>query len=254
MMFDLSTRVAIVSGASAGIGASVVRDLVAAGASVVVNARRAEKLEQLCDGLDAPGRIAMVPGDVAEHQTIGKLFSEAKRCFHRPADLVVVNAGRGLPGSMLKCDDSQWDELIRTNILGAFRLMREAAQEMLAMADDVAAARDIVVLGSCVGRNVAPMGAVYSATKFAVHAATEALRREVCMKGIRVSLIEPGIVQTEFHTAVNYGENFYERVAKEKGPLIGTDDISRAICFVVSQQPHVHVYDIAIRPVRQEYP
>jgi NADP-dependent 3-hydroxy acid dehydrogenase YdfG len=115
-------------------------------------------------------------------------------------------------------------------------------------------AADIVIVGSVVGRNVSPFSAVYGSTKFAVHALAEGLRREVGPKGIRVSLVEPGIVLSGFQAAANYSDEMVQGFEDRWGPLLIGDDVANAIHYIVTQPPHVHISDIMIRPTRQDYP
>lgn len=257
MLNSLNNRIAIVTGGSAGIGQALVRDLVTAGVKVIANARRKDRLDSLEKELNGKGegQVASVVGDAADDAVIEKMFEISLTKFGHSPDLVVVNAGKGLSGSIINSNPEEWEDMIRTNITGAFKLMRKAGSVMLEkMKTPLEKPLDIVVIGSCVGRNVIP--GVYSATKFAVNAAAEGLRRELGPKGIRVTLVEPGIVETEFHHVAKYGDDFYKKVASETcgNKLIGPEDISRGICFVVSQPAHVHVHDISIRPVGQTYP
>lgn len=203
----LSGRVAVVTGASAGIGQAVAHDLATAGASVVVNARRGERVEALATTLNKEaGRTvaAAAAGDCSDTGVIKAMLETARRAFGAPADLVVVNAGRGLDGSVLTSDTEQWEEMIRTNLIGAACLMREAALEMTGDGRPRERARDIIVIGSVVGRNVSPFSSMYGSTKFAVGGLAEGLRREVGPKGVRVTLVLPGFVVSEFQGVAGY--------------------------------------------------
>jgi len=256
----LEGRIGVVTGASAGIGEAVVRRLHAAGVSVIANARRAERLEALESEL-GPDRIAAVAGDAADAGVIDAMLDAARMRFGAEADLVVVNAGRGLAGSVSTSDESQWDEMFRVNVLGAARLMRAAAKRMVqsgpAPEDGDAwltKPRDIVVLGSNVGRHISPFSSLYGATKFAVNSLAEAQRRELAPKGIRVSLLEPGIVKSEFQGVAGYDQSWWDNFGTRFAPLLEADDVARVIEFVVSQPAHVHLNDIMLRTTRQDYP
>jgi NADP-dependent 3-hydroxy acid dehydrogenase YdfG len=263
-MMDLDGRVAIVTGASAGIGEAVARELVADGASVVVNARRGDRLETLKAELDkAQGVecVAAVAGDCSDDAVIAAMFDAAESAFGKPADLVVVNAGRGLAGSVVSSDKAEWDEVVRTNLLGAASLMRASAERMTADRETVSSGsgwtdqpRDIVVLGSVVGRHVSPFSSMYGSTKFAVHSLAEALRREIGPKGVRVTLVEPAVVVSEFQQVAGYTDELVEGFEEKFGPLLVPGDIARSIAFVAGQPAHVHVSDIVVRATRQEYP
>jgi NADP-dependent 3-hydroxy acid dehydrogenase YdfG len=232
--------------------------LVAKGYNVVANARgaaRLSELEEVCR--TQPGAVAPVPGDASRDETVRRLLETCLGRFKAAPSVGVVNAGRGLPGSLTGSDPALWAEMIELNVLGAFRQMRMLAEAMTADAagaPPLSQARDIVVIGSSIGTNVSPMNPVYGATKFAVHGATEALRRDLSPSGIRVTLIQPGVVKTNFQEAAGYDESAFARYAKEIGPLIEADDVARTVEFVIEQPPHVHLNDIMVRPTRQPYP
>lgn len=257
----LSGRIAIVTGASAGIGEAIARDLHAHGASVVINARRAEKLEQLARSLGS--RVAIAPGDAAEDSTIAAMLDTARTKFGgatREADLIVINAGRGLGGTVITSDISQWDEMIRTNILAAAKLIRASGQRLLKEQEGkqgealLDRPRDIIVLGSTVGRHVSPFSSMYGGTKFNVHGMVEGVRREIGPKGIRVSLIEPGFVVSEFQGVAGYDDAWLKGVWDRIGPVLKPEDVARTVSFIAQQPPAVHINDIMLRPTRQDYP
>lgn len=275
MSNELSSRVAIITGASAGIGLAIAERLSAAGARVVVNARRADRLHALCDRLNTRSTTRGTPaatsvvGDAVDMGTIHEMFNAAERPapggFGQPADLVVVNAGRGLAGSLLSSDPAQWEDMIRTNVIGAARLMRTAAERLSALQTVgegeagqggpwLKSPRDIVVIGSTVGRHLSPFSSMYGSTKFALHSLTEALRRELAPKGVRVSLIEPGIVESEFQSVAGYDPQNFGAFMRKIGPVLQPEDVARTVEFIVSQPSHVMVADVLVRPTRQEYP
>jgi len=257
----LGGRIAVVTGASAGIGEAIARDLHGHGASVVINARRAEKLAELAKSLGS--RVATVAGDAAEDSTIAAMLDTARTTFGggtREADLVVINAGRGLGGTVITSDISQWDEMIRTNVLGAAKLIRAAGQRLIKEQEGkttmqmLERARDIIVLGSTVGRHVSPFSSMYGGTKFNVHGMVEGVRREIGPKGIRVSLIEPGFVVSEFQGVAGYDDAWLKGVWERIGPVLKPEDVARTVSFIAGQPPQVHVNDVMIRPTRQDYP
>lgn len=144
MAASLSNRLALITGASAGIGEATARTLAAAGASLIVNARRADRLEAVARairdelarvpraaGASPAPTVITVAGDAVEQSTIDAMFAASHREFGRCPDLVVANAGRGLRGSPVSSDASQWEEVIRVNLLGAARLVRAASEHML---------------------------------------------------------------------------------------------------------------------------
>jgi NADP-dependent 3-hydroxy acid dehydrogenase YdfG len=115
-------------------------------------------------------------------------------------------------------------------------------------------ARDIVVIGSAVGKHVSPFSSMYGGTKFAVHAMAEGVRRELGPKGVRVTLLAPGFVVSEFQGVAGYDPKWFEQVVDRIGPALTPADIARAVVFVASQPAGVHVSDLLIRPTRQDYP
>jgi NADP-dependent 3-hydroxy acid dehydrogenase YdfG len=252
-----------VTGASAGIGRAIAEELASHGWRVVLNARRAEKLDELARSINARSKggplAAAAPGDTADPGVIESMLDTARRAFGAEADCVVVNAGRGLSGSVTTSDEAQWEEMIRTNVLGAARLMRAAAARMTADAAKDPAGwrarpRDIVVIGSVVGRHVSPFSSMYGGTKFNVHGMTEGVRRELAPKGIRVTLVEPGFVVSEFQGVAGYQDEWFKGVVEKIGPVLEPADVARAVSFVCAQPAHVHVSDILVRPTRQDYP
>ncbi len=256
----LADRTAVLTGASAGIGRAIAEDLARRGASVVINARREGPLHELAEAVNAEvGREAVVclAGDAAQLTTIQRLLDRAKDHFGHQADLVVVNAGRGLAGSVMTSDMAQWEDMVTTNLLGAARLMREAGTRMVASAANETwpgKPRDIVVLGSTVGRHISPFSSMYGATKFGVNSLAEAQRRELGPKGVRVSLIEPGIVKSEFQAVAGYDEKSFGDLMEKFSPVLEPDDVARTIAFICAQPAGVHVCDVMIRGTRQDYP
>lgn len=247
-------RIAIITGATSGIGEATARRLVAGGFGVVGNARHAEKLFALEKELGKP--FCGVVGDATDSAVQEQLFTSAKEHFGQTADIVVANAGRGLGGSVKDADLSRFESMLRLNVTGTLALLQKASQKMLAeqQPDYPKRAADIVIIGSVVGRHISPFSAVYGATKFAVHALAEGLRREVGPKGIRVSLVEPGIVVSGFQDAAGYSGEMVHNFEDKFGPLLHGEDIASAIHYIVTQPPHVHVSNIMVRPTRQDYP
>ncbi|HYE62459.1 MAG TPA: SDR family oxidoreductase [Phycisphaerales bacterium] len=256
-MGGLNGRIAVVTGASAGIGAAIVELLAREGAKVIANARRREKLHDLVARLGPSVRA--FPGDASDPAVITAMLDDAERAFG-PPDLVIANAGRGLNGSVLTSDVSQWEEMIRVNVLGAAHLMREAGRRVAAATagksgpDVVTRPRDLIVLGSVVGRHVSPFSSMYGGTKFNVHGMVEGVRRELGPKGVRVTLIEPGFVVSEFQGVAGYDPKWFDEVVQRIGPVLQPEDVARCVTFIASQPPHVHVSDILVRPTRQDYP
>ncbi len=247
-------RIAIVTGATSGIGEATARKFAASGFGVVGNGRKAAKLVALEKEIGPA--FCGVKGDATDNALLEQLFASASEHFGKPADIVVANAGRGLGGSVKDADLSQFEDLIKINVTGTLALLQKAAQKIVErqQRDYPKSAADIVIVGSVVGRHISPFSAVYGATKFAVHALAEALRREVGPKGVRVSLVEPGVVLSGFQAAAGYSDELVHGFNENFGPLLTGEDVANAIHYVVTQPPHVHISDIIVRPTRQEYP
>ena len=247
-------RIAIITGATSGIGEATARKFISSGYGVVGNGRNAEKLRAL--ELDLGEAFCGLAGDATESTLIEQLFALAAQRFGKPADIVVANAGRGLGGSVKDADLSEFEKILKLNVTGTLALLQKAAQEMVGkqQTNYPKQAADIVIIGSVVGRNISPFSAVYGATKFAVHALAEGLRREVGPKGIRVSLVEPGIVISGFQEGAGYSDNMVQNFENKFGPLLCGADVANTIHYIVSQPPHVHISDIMVRPTRQDYP
>lgn len=246
-------RIAIVTGATSGIGEATVRRFAAEGYAVIGNGRTGDKLVEM--EKDLWPLFRGVAGDASKPEVIAELFASAEAAFG-PADIVVANAGRGLGGSVATGDTSRIRELFELNVMGALELMRAAAARMVPRQESgfPASAQDIVVLGSVVGRNVSPFSALYGASKFAVHSLAEALRREIGPKGVRVTLVEPGFVISGFQDGAGYSKEMVDGIKTRLGPLLVGTDVADAIHYVVSRPPHVHIGDLVIRPTRQDYP
>ncbi|HRS97412.1 MAG TPA: SDR family oxidoreductase [Smithella sp.] len=248
----LAGKTAIITGASSGIGRATALTLAQAGAAVVIFARRKDRLARVASDIEAKGGVALaLTGDASLTSDIDRLLERTLEWQEggRKYDMVVANAGRGLAGGIMSSDHYQWEDVYHTNVLGAAYLMRSAAQYFIRRRRG-----DIVVVGSVVGRNISPFSAFYGSSKFAVAAIAEGLRREVCAHGVRVSLVMPGIVKSEFQKVAGYNEeNFYKGIA-HMGKLLEPQAIADGICWLLSQPPHVHVSEIMIRPTGQDYP
>jgi len=247
-----SGKTAIVTGASSGIGQAIALTLACGGASVVIQARRKERLDEVVARIAGTGgKARAVPGDAGDRSDVDALLEETLSWDEggRKVDIVVVNAGRGLAGGILGSDEGQWEELYQTNVLGAGYLMRQAGLLMSRQKRG-----DIVVLGSVAGRNISPYSGFYGSSKFAVRAMAEALRQEVCSKGVRVTTVMPGIVTSEFQQVAGYTpENFGKSIA-HYGEVLEPQTIADGVAWLLALPPHVNVSEIMIRPTGQNYP
>jgi NADP-dependent 3-hydroxy acid dehydrogenase YdfG len=248
----LSGKTAIITGASSGIGRATALILAEAGAAVVIQARRADRLENLAREIsDRGGKVLAVIGDAGLEADIDRLLDETLAWENggRRYDIVIVNAGRGLVGGILTSDPAQWQDLYQVNVIGATYIMRRAGQYMVEKKGG-----DIVAISSVVARNLSPFGAFYGSSKAAVSVIAEALRRDVASSGVRVTTVMPGIVLSGFQEVAGYNaENFGNAVAPF-GKLLDPSDIAETIRWLLTLPPHVNINEIAIRPTGQVYP
>ncbi len=177
-MSDKYLRIAIVTGATSGIGEATVRKFVAAGFGVVGNGRKSQKMAAL--EKEFGSTFCGVVGDAADNTVLEELFTSANDRFGKSVDIVVANAGRGLGGTVKDADLTQVENLIKINVTGTLALLQKAAQKIVDSQQNVypKSAADIVIIGSLVGRHISPISTVYGASKSAVHALAEGLRRE----------------------------------------------------------------------------
>jgi NADP-dependent 3-hydroxy acid dehydrogenase YdfG len=248
----LSGKTAIVTGASSGIGRATALTLAQAGAAVVIFARRQDRLDELAAQINTQGGKALaLAGDAGLQADLDALIASALVWNEGggKVDIVVVNAGRGLAGGTLGSDESQWQALYQVNVLGAAHLMRQAGQYLAQRKSG-----DIVVIGSVVGRNISPFSAFYGSSKFAVGAIAEGLRQEICPHGVRVSLVMPGVVLSEFQQVAGYHEENFNKGIAHFGQLLEPQAIAEGICWLLTLPPHINVSEIMIRPTGQNYP
>lgn len=257
----LMKRVGIITGASSGIGKSTALQLGLQGHRLVLTGRNLEALERIRNEInDAAGEntVDFITGDITDKQTIENCISKCNAKWGIAPNLFVACAGRGLPGTLSTSDEDSWKSLVETNVMGTMHQLKAISKAMVAsreeQSDIVEIPFDIVVIGSSIGRNVSPFNSVYGATKFATHGLSEALRRELGPKGIRVSLIEPGLVETNFQQNAGYDMQWFTEYAKEVGPVLAADDVARTIKFLINMPGNVHLDNISIRPTRQAYP
>ncbi|MET4143041.1 SDR family NAD(P)-dependent oxidoreductase [Pedobacter sp. UYP1] len=256
----MKDRIAIITGASSGIGKSTAVKLAEKGIRMILNARDEDRLKEV---EEAVNKIAnndccrIVPGDISSAGVIDLCIKECIDTWQDLPSIFLASAGRGLPGTLISSNSEEWDELIDTNVKGLMYQLKGISKNMLELSagrDYVKNPMDIIVIGSSIGRNVSPFNPIYGATKFAAHGLTEALRRELGPSGIRVTLVEPGLVETNFQKTAGYNEDWFKNYSKEVGPVLSGDDIAKVISFMIDLPGNVHMDNISIRPTRQAYP
>ena len=233
----LESKRALITGASAGIGAATARALSARGAKVTLVARRAERLEALAKEL--PGAEVRA-ADVRDPKAVQALFDR------EPFDVVVANAGLGLGVAPLhEGEVEDWSTMIDTNVKGVLHTVRAALPAMRGNGSG-----DMVLLGSVAGRQVYPGGNVYNATKHAVRALYEALRLDEAGSGLRFTTVDPGMVESEFSLVRLGDQDAAARVYDGMTPL-RPEDVADAIAFAVTRPPHVNIGEIVLWPTDQ---
>lgn len=195
---SLTGTVAIVTGASSGIGEATARRLAEHGATVAVIARRKDRLDELVSAIEADGGTALaVEADITDRAQAQAAVQTVVSLFGR-LDILVNNAGLMLLGDIVGADIDEWDRMIAVNQQGLLYITHSALPHLLAAAkDDVRGVADIVNISSIAGRQASANFGVYNMTKFGVNGFTEALRQEVTKQQIRVGVLEPGAVMTE---------------------------------------------------------
>ncbi|MDP3674515.1 MAG: SDR family NAD(P)-dependent oxidoreductase [Novosphingobium sp.] len=196
-VFDLSGRIALVTGASSGFGAHFARLLAAAGARVVVGARRIDRLEALCAEITASGGEALaVPLDVAGEASTIAAYDAAEARFGT-VDTIVANAGIAADKLSAQIPIDEWDGVFATNMRGAFLTVREGARRLIAAGSSEKENGRVVVIGSITADKLYPGTAAYSASKAGVRHMARVLAREWARKGININVIQPGYFPTE---------------------------------------------------------
>jgi NADP-dependent 3-hydroxy acid dehydrogenase YdfG len=224
-------KVFLITGASSGIGAATARHAAQVGYRLVLAARSTDKLEALAGELGGPQRAIAVRCDVTEWDDQQAMVAAALDRFGR-LDVAFANAGFGASRGFLGDTPEHWRAMVLTNVLGAAYTIRAT---LPAIKESVG---HILLTGSVAGRR-AIAGSLYSSTKWAISGMGESLRQDLNGTGIRVTLIEPGMVDTPFFGTRGEGR-------------LEADDIARAVMFAVSQPPHVDVNEILVRPTAQE--
>jgi clavulanate-9-aldehyde reducatase len=241
----LEGRVAVVTGASSGIGEATVRALSDAGAAVALGARRTDRLEAIASSLDGQTLVRAV--DVSDEEQ-ARSFVQAANDELGGVHVLVNNAGLMLLGPVQDAETEDWRRMIDVNLLGLLYCTHAALPLMGA-----AGGGDIVNVSSVAGRRADAGGAVYNMTKFGVHGFSEALRQEALHSGIRVTTVAPGMVDTELqgHNTQPLVRQTLERARERIGEVLSAEDIADAIVHAVTRPPHVCVNEVVVRPTGQ---
>ncbi len=249
----LSGTVALVTGASSGIGEATAKRLAADGATVAVAARRLDRLERLVDEIDdAGGKALAIEADVTDRAAAEALVERTVKELGR-LDTVVNNAGVMLLGPALDAPIEEWERMVDINLKGLLYVAKAALPHLIEAADEgPRLVTDMVNISSVAGRRPREGSAVYNATKFGVGAFSEALRQEVSERHVRVSLVEPGAVITELSS--HNRPEVLEEIKGRFGDLerLEADDIADTISYIVTRPRHMAINEILVRPTEQK--
>lgn len=238
-MAELNRQVAIVTGASRGIGAAVAFQLASLGASVVLTARDSSRLASVGDSIEQSGGIAHAfPCDLLDAENVARL-SQIVQDRHGRCDILVNSAGVGSMGRPLHAMNIEdWDMLMATNLRAPFLMIRAFAPLMIATGGG-----HIINISSLAGKNPLPNGAAYSASKWGLNGLTYSVAEELRPHNIRVSVVAPGSVNTEFGGNSSSG--------KDPSKKLQPGDVARVVAMLVTQAPQSFVSEVLMRPAQK---
>jgi ribitol 2-dehydrogenase len=238
---SLSGKVAVVTGASSGIGLATARALADAGALLVLAARSTERLEQAAR--DLGGAATALPTDVTSTREVDHLIDKAID-LHGRIDIVIANAGVYVGGDFVANDLTQLLRLLDTNVGGVMRTIHAALKHMID-----AGTGDIVVTSSVSGHQAIHWEPVYSASKHAVQALTHGLRRQLIETGVRIGAVAPGVVLNDLWQ-VNDAAAVADGVAGGTG--LTSEDVADAVLYMLTRPRHINIRDLVLLPINQE--
>jgi NADP-dependent 3-hydroxy acid dehydrogenase YdfG len=243
----LSSRVAVVTGASSGIGEATARALASHGARVALIARREDRLGSIAASLEADGFVARpFAADVRDRKSLSAVAAAVSSELGR-VDCLVNNAGMMLLSRVEERSFDEWRTMIETNLVGAV----ETTAAFIDQLTD--GGGDVVNISSSAGGRARPASSIYSATKAALNAWADGLRQEVADRGVRVIVVKPGAVHSELieHIADD-GLREKARLTRETVRALDPTDIARVVAFAVTQPEHMSVSEILVRPTKQK--
>jgi len=247
-MISLKNQIILITGASSGIGTACARIFAGAGAKLILAARRLERLQQLADTLskDFSTEFHLLELDVRDRSAVESAISTLPPAWAE-IDILINNAGlsRGL-NKLHEGSFQDWEDMIDTNVKGLLYLSRYVVPGMVS--------RDrghVVNLGSIAGHQTYPGGNVYCATKAAVRAISEGLKQDLLGTRVRVTSVDPGMVETEFSEVRFHGDTERANKVYEGVTPLTADDVADVIFFCVTRSPHVNINEVVLMPVDQ---
>ena len=236
----LQTKIAVVAGASRGIGRAIATQLAAAGAQVILLARNQSDLNEAVAEITQEGGLAAAFGlDISDEQAVKSVFQQITQQYKR-IDILVNNAGIGEFYLVSETSASFWDEVMNTNVKGTFLCSKEAVIQMQKQG-----VGHIVSIASDVAKRTFANGALYCSSKYAQDAFSSALRKEVRKDGIKVSVVYPGLVDTYFNNS--------QPGNPENAINLKPEDISASVLHILSAPKHVVIDELMIHPISQDY-
>jgi NADP-dependent 3-hydroxy acid dehydrogenase YdfG len=251
MTEQLDNTVALVTGASSGIGAAAATALADRGATVAVAARRVDRLDELAASIrERGGHVMVVQADITDQRQATEAVERTVGELGR-LDTLINNAGVMLLGPAVDAPLSEWQQMVELNVLGLLYCAHAALPHLLRAAEDgPRRVADMVNISSVAGRVARSGNGVYSLTKHGVGAFSESLRQEFAKRYVRVSLVEPGATATEL--ASHNRPEVLEGIRSQFGQTMEAEDIADAIRYIVTRPRHVAINEILIRPTEQE--
>ena len=247
-MMTLQDRIVLITGASSGIGSATARVFAQAGAKLILTARRQDRLEQLADelGKEFASSTHLLSLDVRDRSTVESAISNLSADWSS-IEILINNAGLSRGLEKLQAGSIQdWEEMIDTNIKGLLYFTREIVPGMISRGRG-----HVVNLGSTAGHQTYPNGNVYCATKAAVRVISEGLKQDLLGTPVRVSSVDPGLVETEFSQVRFHGDTERaKKVYQGLTPLTPTD-VADVIFFCVTRPPHVNISEVLLMPTDQ---
>jgi len=246
-MISIQNQVVLLTGASSGIGTACAKVFAGAGAKLILAARRLERLQQLAETLHATSReIHLLQMDVRDRAVVESAISALPPAWSN-IDILINNAGlsRGLH-KLYKGDIQDWEEMIDTNIKGLLYLTRSVVPGMVSRGRG-----HVVNLGSIAGHQTYPNGNVYCATKAAVRSISEGLKQDLLGTPVRVTSVDPGMVETQFSEVRFHGDSERAQKVYQGVTPLTPDDVADVIFFCVTRPPHVNINEVVLMPVDQ---
>ena len=233
----LTGQVAVITGAGRGIGAAIATRLAALGAQAVLCGRARPALEQTADTIkDTNNKAAIIECDVADQRSVQSLAERVERTFHR-LDILVNNAGiMGPQGPLHELAPEAWDSIFNTNLRGVYYMIRSLAPLMIR-----ARSGHIINISSLASKNPLPNGAAYSASKWGLNGLTYSVAEELRAHNIRVSVVAPGSVHTDFSS----------HAGKNAEKMLQAADVAHAVAMIVTQAPQSFMSEILLRPTHK---